>query len=117
MLGYPWQVKEKEDSTRTYPSVYGAVLGVFFDYTELKDFVRKLNLVVNDIVADIPVEESARKHKLPIDMTKRALLLAGLYANIGKGQNYAVLKYANGQYDLIDQDLLFKDSFTMPVHA
>jgi hypothetical protein len=117
MLGYPRVIKEKADDVNGHPSVYGTVLAVFFDYAELKDFIRKLANVVDDVLANVPIEEAARRNELPVELTKRALLLAGLYRSLGADQSYAVLKYANGQYDLIDEVSLFKDSFTMPVHA
>ncbi len=117
MLGYPRVIKERAEDVDGHPSVYGTVLAVFFDYTELKDFIRKLTNVVDNVLDDMPIEEAAKRNELPVELAKRVLLLAGLYRSLGADQRYVVLKYANSQYDLIDEVSLFKDSLTASVYA
>jgi hypothetical protein len=118
MLGYPRVVKESASDPEGHPSVYGAVLAVFFDYEELKDFLRKLTGVAKDILDGVPIQEAARRNNMPLEQAKRAMLLPGLYrAIIGPDQDYVVLKYSDGKYELISESSLFKDITTMPVHA
>lgn len=118
MLGYPRVIKESESDPEGHPSVYGAVLAVFFDYEELKDFLRKLAGVAEDILDGVPIQEAARRNNMPIEQAKRAMLLPGLYHTIiGPDQDYVVLKYSNGKYELIDQSSLFEDIATVSVHA
>lgn len=118
MLGYPRVVKESKSDPEGLPSVYGAVLAVFFDYEELKDFLRKLSDVAEDILDGVPIQEAARRNNIPIEQAKRAMLLSGMYrAIIGPDQEYAVLKYYNGKYELISESSLLKTITTMPVHA
>ncbi len=116
MLGYPQMVKETSENT-VYPSVYGTVLAVFSSYEELTDFVRGFTNVMRDVLDNVPIEKSAEKNGLPVDLVKRAALLVGMYAPMGPSQRYAVLKYANGKYDLISESSLFTDSFTSLVQA
>lgn len=118
MLGYPRVVKESASDPEGHPSVYGAVLAVFFDYEELTDFLRKLTGVAEDILNGVPIQEAARRNSVSLEQAKRAMILLGLYrASIGHDQEYAVLKYSNGKYELISESSLFNTINTMPVHA
>lgn len=118
MLGYPRIVKESSSDPEGHPSVYGAVLAVFFDYEELKDFLRKLSGVTEDIVDGVPIQEAVRRHNMSLEQAKRVLVLFGLYHTIiGPDQDYIVLKYSNGKYELISGSSLFKDIAATPVHA
>ena len=118
MLGYPRVIKGDASVHEGHPSVYGAVLAVFFDYEELKDFLHKLAGVAKDILDGVPIQEAARRNNVPLEQARRAMLLSGLYrAIIGPDQDYAVLKYSNGKYELISESSLFKDITTTPVYA
>jgi hypothetical protein len=118
MMGYPRVVKESESDPEGHPSVYGAVLAVFFDYEELKDFLRKLADVAKDILDGVPIQEAARRNNVPLEQAKRVMLLCGLYSDIiGSDLGYVVLKYSDGKYELISESSLFAGIATVPVHA
>lgn len=118
MHGFPCVVEESISGSEGHPTVYGAVLAVFFDYEELKDFLHKLAGVAKDILDSVPIQEAARRNNVPLEQARRAMLLSGLYrAIIGPDQDYAVLKYSNGKYELISESSLFKDITTTPVYA
>lgn len=117
MAGNPYVVKESE-SDHEYLSVYGAVLAVFFDYEELKDFLRKFVDVGKDVLDGVPIQEAVRRNNVPLEQAKRVAVLHTVYNTIvSSDHEYVVLKYSNGKYELITQSSLFEDIKTMSVHA
>lgn len=118
MAGNPYVVKESESDHEGYLSVYGAVLAVFFDYEELKDFLRKLADVGKDVLDGVPIQEAVRRNNVPLEQAKRVAALHTVYNTIvSSDQEYVVLKYSNGKYELITQSSLLDDIKTMSVHA
>lgn len=118
MAGNPYVVKGSESDHEGYLSVYGAVLDVFFDYEELKDFLRKLADVGKDVLDGVPIQEAVRRNNVPLEQAKRVTALHTVYNTIvSSNQEYVVLKYSNGKYELITQSSLFEDIKTMSVHA
>lgn len=118
MLGYSRVIKGNASDHEGHPSVYGAVLAVFFDYEELKDFLRKLADVGKDVLNGVPIQEAVRRNNVPLEQAMRVGALYTAHNGIvSSDQEHVVLKYSNGKYELITQSSLFEDTKTMSVHA